>query len=88
MTKSKSPAKASPAKASPKGKGKGVEKKKRARTAFFIFREKRSGGEGQPEMRLPQVAQELGKMWKAMSDAEKKKYTDKAAAEKKALEGQ
>lgn len=57
---------------------------KRALSAFFFFsNEKRSEVQaGHPEWKVGQVAQELGRMWKALTDEEKGVYEQKANMDK------
>jgi hypothetical protein len=57
---------------------------KRALSAFFFFsNEKRPEVQGRhPEWKVGQVAQELGRMWKALTEEEKKVYEDRANNDK------
>jgi len=57
---------------------------KRALSAFFFFsNEKRPEVQtGHPEWKVGQVAQELGRMWKALTDEEKAVYEQKANMDK------
>lgn len=54
------------------------------RSAFFFFsQERRPSVQGEhPEWKVGQVAQELGRMWKLMSEEEKNVYERKAVADK------
>lgn len=58
------------------------------RSAFFIFsQEKRSEvNQSHPDWRIGQVAQELGRQWKAITPELKKKYEDLAVEEKRRYE--
>jgi len=62
---------------------------KRALSAFFFFSQiKRSGVQGgHPEWKVGQVAQELGRQWKDLTETEKKKYEEMAAGDKIRYEG-
>jgi hypothetical protein len=57
---------------------------KRALSAFFFFsNEKRPEVQaGHPEWKVGQVAQELGRMWKALTEEQKRVYEDKASNDK------
>uniref|UniRef100_A0A7E4VH41 High mobility group protein n=1 Tax=Panagrellus redivivus TaxID=6233 RepID=A0A7E4VH41_PANRE len=57
---------------------------KRALSAFFIFSsEKRADVAAEfPEWRAGQIAQELGRMWKTMTEEEKMVYENKAVVER------
>lgn len=54
------------------------------RSAFFFFsNEKRPEVQaGHPEWKVGQVAQELGRMWKALTEQEKTVYEEKANNDK------
>src|SRR5688572_26888252 len=56
----------------------------RAQSSYFIFSgEKRAEvKERIPDGKAPDIARELGSMWRALSESDKKKYTDQAAKDK------
>ncbi|KAI6172085.1 HMG box domain-containing protein [Aphelenchoides besseyi] len=58
-------------------------KKKLYRLSFFFSNEKRPGVQQEhPDWKVGQIAQELGKHWKTLSDEERAVYERKAAADK------
>jgi len=63
---------------------------KRPQTAYFLFTaaERAAVKAAQPELKVTQIAKELGKRWKALSDADKAPFVAKAAAAKKAYDAQ
>ena len=57
---------------------------KRAMTSFMVFsgEMRNKVKEENPDMKLVEIASELGRRWKALTDEEKKPYQDKADADK------
>lgn len=57
---------------------------KRPRSAYILFcNDKRAGvREANPDMKMPQIAKELGKMWNGLKEKKKKPYLDSAAKDK------
>jgi hypothetical protein len=59
---------------------KGKSGRKRASPYFLFQGEKREEVAAKnPDLRVTEIAKEIGKMWKALSDSEKQRYKDKAA---------
>jgi ABC-type transporter MlaC component len=57
---------------------------KRALSAFFFFSQikRPEVQQAHPEHKVGQIAQEMGKMWKALTEQEKKKYEEMASRDK------
>jgi len=63
---------------------------KRALSAFFFFSQIKRPDvqQGHPEWKVGQVAQELGRQWKDLTETEKKKYEEMASRDKVRYEGE
>jgi len=63
---------------------KDVNAPRRPLSAFFFFSQVKRPAvqQGHPEWRVGQVAQELGRQWKDLTDVEKKKYEEMATRDK------
>jgi hypothetical protein len=63
---------------------------KRPRSAYILFsNDKRTEvREANPDMKMPDVAKELGNMWKTLNDRKKQPYLDRAAEDKKRYEAE